>query len=120
MRATDQGSSSTSPAGFGGEPADDSIAQSLAVPRTLIEANLRAGTALLGFAGQCVHAEAEFLTQLFRCRDLEQASTLHARFVAAMLGEGAREWTELMAATRENVARFADAAKPAPTSRSPA
>ena len=117
MRATDRGGSSTS---LDGESADDAIARSLAVPRTLIEANLRAGTALLGFAGQCVHDEAEFLTQLFRCRDLEQASTLHARFVTAMLGEGAREWTELMAAAHENVARFADAVKPAPPSRSPA
>ncbi len=117
MRAIDEGDSSANAIGFGAE-ATDGIARSLRLPRALIDAQLRAGSALLGFAGQCVHAEAEFVAQLFRCRDLEQASTLHARFVAAMIDEGGREQTELMAVARENVARIADAAEPPPTTRS--
>jgi len=105
---------SSTAGGLGGEAIDEGIARSLTFPRALIDANLRAGSALLGFAGQCVHAEAEFLEQLFRCRGLEQASTLHARFVATMIGEGGRELAELMAVARENVALIADAAEPAP------
>ena len=69
-----RGGSSANAIGLGAE-AIDGIARSLALPRALIDANLRAGSALLGFAGQCVHAEAEFLERLFPCRDLEQAST---------------------------------------------
>ena len=117
MSASDAGGSSANAIGLGAE-AIDGIARSLTLPRALIDAHLRAGSALLGFAGQCVHAEAEFLEQLFRCRDLEQASALHARFVAAMIGEGGRELTELMAVARENVALIADAAEPPPTTRS--
>ena len=112
MSASDEGGSSANAIVYGAE-AVEGIARSLTLPRALIDANLRAGSALLGFAGQCVHAEAEFLEQLFRCRGLEQASTLHARFVAAMIGESGRELTELVAVARENVALFADAAETA-------
>ena len=115
MSATDEGGSSPSAIGLSADAIGEGIARSLTLPRALIDANLRTGSALLEFAGQCVHAEAEFLQRLFRCRDLEQASTLHARFVAAMIGEGGRELTELMAVARENVALIADAAEPAPT-----
>jgi len=118
MTASDEGGSSSADAIGPGAEASDGIARSLALPRALIDANLRAGSTLLGFAGQCVHAEAEFLERLFACRDLEQASALHARFIAAMIGEGGREMTELMAVARETVARIADAAEPAPTIRS--
>jgi hypothetical protein len=117
MSASDQGGQFPNAISPSAE-AIDGMARSLALPRALIDANLRAGSALLGFAGQCVHAEAEFLEQLFRCRGLEQASTLHARFVATMIGESGRELTELMAVARENVARIADAAEPAPAARS--
>ena len=117
MRAIDEGDRFANAIGLGPE-AVDGIARSLALPRALIDANLRAGSALLGFAGQCVHAEAAFLGRLFGCRDLEQVSTAHASFVAAMIGEGGRELTELMAVARENVALIADAAAPAPTTRS--
>jgi hypothetical protein len=105
---------SSTAGGLGGEAIDEGIARSLTFPRALIDANLRAGSALLGFAGHCVHAETEFLEQLFRCRDLGQASRLHARFIAAMIDEGGRELTALMAAARENVARFgaAETAQP--------
>jgi len=112
MSASDQGGQFPNAISPSAE-AIDGMARSLALPRALIDANLRAGSALLGFAGQCVHAEAEFLEQLFRCRGLEQASTLHARFVAAMIGESGRELTELVAVARENVALFADAAETA-------
>jgi hypothetical protein len=118
MSATYAGGSSSSAIGLGDEAIEEGIARSLTLPRALIDANLRTGSALLEFAGQCVHAEAEFLERLFRCRDLEQASTLHARLVAAMIGEGGRELTELMAVARENVALIADAAEPAPSVRS--
>jgi hypothetical protein len=117
MSASDQGGSPTNAIGLAAE-AIDGMARSLALPRALIDVQLRTGTALLGFAGQCVHAEAEFLEHLFRCRGLEQASTLHAQFVATMIGEGGRELTELLAAARENVALIADAAESAPTIRS--
>ena len=115
MTASDAGDSSA--IGFGAE-ASDGIAKSLTLPRALIDAHLRTGSALLGFAGQCVHAETEFLQRLFTCRNLEQASTLQARFVAAMIDEGGRELTELMAVARENVALIAGAAESAPTTRS--
>jgi hypothetical protein len=94
------------------------MARSLALPRAFIDANLRASSTLLGFAGQCVHAETKFLEQFFACRSVEQASTLHAGFVAAMIGEGGRELTELMAVARENVALIADAATPTACSAS--
>jgi hypothetical protein len=114
MGATNAGGSSPSATGLGAEAVEDEIARSLTLPRALIEANLRTGAALLEFAGQCVRAETEFLERLFTCRDLEQASALHARFVAAVIGEGGRELTELMAVARENVALIADAGAPAP------
>ena len=117
MSATRAGGSSANATGPNAEPIEDEIARSLTLPRALIDANLRTGAALLDFAGQCVHAETEFLERLFTCHDLQQASTLHARFVAAMIGEGGRELTELMAVTRENVAQIADAAQPAPAVR---
>jgi hypothetical protein len=117
MSANDQGGSAPNAIGLSAE-AVDGMARSLALPRALIDVQLRTGSALLGFAGQCVHAEAEFLEQLFRCRNFEQASTLQAHFVATMIGEGGRELTELMAVARENVALIADAAEPAPTARS--
>jgi hypothetical protein len=115
MSASDQSNSSANAIGVGAEAIDE-IARSLTLPRALIEANLRVGSALVGFASRCIHAEADFLEQLFRRRDLDQASSLHARFVAAMIGEGGRELTELMAVARANVALIADAA--APTARS--
>ena len=118
MCATGEHGSSSNTVGPGAEAIGAGIARSLALPRALVDANLRAGSALLGFAGQCVHAEAEFLARLFRCRNLEQVSTLHTRFVSAMIGEGGRELTELMAVARENVALIADAAEPAPIARS--
>ncbi len=100
------------------EAVGDDIDRALTLPRVLIEANLRAGSALLGFAAKCVHAETEFFEQLAACRDFEQARAAHAHFVATMIGEGGRELTELMAVARENVALIADAAEPAPTTRS--
>lgn len=112
MRAIDQGNSFAKTIGLGCEATDD-IARSLTLPRALIDANLRAGVALLGFAGQCVHAEAEFLGQLFRCGDLEAASTLHARFIAAMIGEGGRAMTAMTAVARDNAALIASAAETA-------
>ncbi|MGA2491906.1 MAG: hypothetical protein ABSF67_03025 [Roseiarcus sp.] len=63
MSASDAGGSSANAIGLGSE-AVDGIARSLTLPRALIDANLRAGSALLGFAGQCVHAEAELFEQL--------------------------------------------------------
>jgi hypothetical protein len=101
----------------GAEAVQDEVDRALSLPRALIEASLRAGSALLGFAGQCAHAETEFFERLSACRDCDEARALHARFVAAMIGEGGRELTELMAVARENVALIADAAGPAPTIR---
>ena len=97
----------------GAEAVQDEVDRALSLPRALIEANLRAGSALLGFAGQCAHAETKFFEQLSACRDFDQARALHARFVATMIGEGGRELTELMAVARENVALIAEAAPPA-------
>jgi hypothetical protein len=117
MSASDAGGRSANAIGVGAE-ANHGIARSLTLPRALIDAHLRTGSALLGFAGRCVHIEAEFLGQLFRRPDFEQASTLQAQSVAAMIGESGRELTELMAVARENVALIAGAAAPAPTTRS--
>ena len=117
MSATCAGGSFPRATGLGAEALEDGIARSLALPRALVEANLRAGAALLEFAGQRLCAETEFLQRLFDCHDFEQASALHSQFVAAMIGEGGRELTELMAVARENVARVADAAGAAPAVR---
>ena len=70
-----------------------------------------------GNAGQCIHTETEFLERLFACHDFEQASAVHAHFVATMIGEGGRELTELMKVARENAAQITDAAEPAPAAR---
>ena len=113
MGATNPRGSFPPATGLGAATVEDEIARSLALPRALIEANFRTGATLLEFAGQRVHAEAEFLERLFTCRDLEQASALYARFVAAMIGEGGSEVTELMAVARQNVALIADAVAPA-------
>jgi len=53
MSASDEGGSSANAIVYGAE-AVEGIARSLTLPRALIDANLRAGSALLGFAGQCV------------------------------------------------------------------
>jgi hypothetical protein len=118
LSATDEGVSSPSVIGLDAGAIAEGIARSLTLPRALIDVHLRTGSTLLEFAGQCVHAEAAFLARLFTCRDLGQASTLHARFVTAMIGESGRELTELMAVARENIALIADAAEPAPAIRS--
>jgi hypothetical protein len=112
MSATRAGGSSANATGPGAEPIEDEIARSLTLPRALIEANLRAGAALLDFAGQCIHAETEFLERLSTCHGLQEASTLHTRFVADMIDESGRELTALLAVARENVAQIADAAQP--------
>jgi len=116
MGASNAGGSFPRAAGLGAQAVEDAVARSLTLPRALIDANFRASAALLEFAGHCVHAETEFLERLFACRDLEQAASLHARFVATMIDEGGRELTVLMALARENVALIADAT--APTTRS--
>lgn len=90
----------------------------LRLPRAVAEANLRASSALLDLAGQRLHAETEFLERLLVCRDIEQASAVHARFIASMIGEGGHELTELMAVACENAAHIADAAGAAPAVRS--
>ena len=109
---------SSSAIDLGAEAVGDDIDRALTLPRVLIESNLRAGSALLAFAGHCVHAETELFEQLAACHDFEQARAAHAHFVATMIGEGGRELTELMAVARENVALIADAAAPAPALRS--
>jgi hypothetical protein len=89
------------------ETAEDVIDLALSLPRGLIEANLRAGSALLGFAGKCLHAETALFEQLSTCRDLDAAKFAHARFLATMIDEYGREFSELMAMTRESVAAAA-------------
>ena len=106
---------SSSAIDLGAEAVGDEIDRALTLPRVLIEANLRACSALLGFAGHCIHAETELFEQLATCHDFEQARAAHAHFVATMIGEGGRELTGLMAVARENVALFADAAELTPT-----
>jgi hypothetical protein len=113
LSATYAGGSSPSAIGLSAEAIGDGIARPPSLPRALIEANQRTGSALLDFAGQRLHAETEFLERLFDCHDFEHASALHAHFVAAMIGEGGRELTELMAVARKNVIQIADAAGPA-------
>ena len=49
MSATDEGDSFASAIGLGAD-ASDGIARSLRLPRALIDAHLRIGSALLGFA----------------------------------------------------------------------
>ena len=108
---------SSSAIDLGADAVGDDIDRALTLPRAFIEANLRAGSALLEFAGQCIHTETEFLERLFACHDFEQASAVHAHFVATMIGEGGRELTELMKVARENAAQITDAAEPAPAAR---
>jgi hypothetical protein len=120
MSATCPGDSFPRATGPGVEAIEGGIVRSPTLPRAIIEANLRTGATLLEFAGQRLHAETEFLQRLFDCHDFEQASTLHSQFVAAMIDEGGRELTELMAVARENAARVADAAGTAPATRSAA
>jgi len=96
--------------GPGAAATEDEIERALKLPRLLIDANLSAGAALLGFAGHCVHAETELFERLSVCRDLDEARSAYGRFVEAMIGEYGRELTELAASARENAARFAGAA----------
>ena len=109
---------SSSAIGLGAEAVGDEIDRALTLPRVLIEANLRAGSALLDFAGHCLRAETELFQQLAASHDLEQTRAAHTRFVTTMIGEGGRELTELMAAARGAVARLADAVEPAAAARS--
>lgn len=94
----------------GAEAVQDEIDRALNLPRLLIEANLRAGSALIGFAGQCLHAETEFFDRLSECRDFDEAQSAHAQLIATLIGEYGRELTELVAAARENVAGVAASA----------
>jgi hypothetical protein len=100
------------------EAVGDDIDRALKLPRVLIEANLRAGSALLEFAGHCVHAETEFLEQLVARRNLDGARAAHTHLVTTMIDDYGRELTELMAAMKDAVAQLAHATATAPPARS--
>ncbi len=85
----------------------DSIMKSIMVPKKMLEANLRAGSALLSFAGLRMQAQAEFFGRVLRCDNVEQAATMQKEFVEAMVGDYSREMTELMEIARENSAFLA-------------
>jgi len=94
----------------------DRVAKSIVVPKTMLEANLRATSALLSFAGHRMQAQAEFLGRVLRCGNVEQAATMQKEFFEAMVADYNREMTELMAIARENSAIFASAAAAPPKS----
>ncbi len=92
----------------------EGIAKSMLAPRKMMEANLKAGSALLSFASQRMQAQAEFLARFLHCDNVEQAATAQKEFFEAMVGDYSREMTELMEIARENSAFLAGGATEPP------
>lgn len=93
------------------------LAKSMMAPKKMLEANLRAGSALLTFASQRMQAQAEFLGRFMHCGSLEQAATMQTKFFETMIGDYSREMKELMEIARENSAFLGAAAEPSKTDK---
>jgi len=93
----------------------DSIARSILVPKKMLEANLRAGSALLNFASQKMQAQAQFFGRFVRCDNVEQAATMQKEFFETMIGDYSREMNELVQIARENSAFIAVGTAEPPT-----
>jgi hypothetical protein len=100
----------------GADAVQDSIARSIMVPKKMLEANLRAGSALLNFASQRMQAQAQFLARFLRCDNVEQAATMQKEFFEKMIGDYSGEMNELMQIARENSAFLATGTAEPPTS----
>ncbi len=89
---------------FSADAVQDGIAKSIMIPKKILEANLRAGSALLNFASQRMQAQAQFLGRFVRCDNVEQAATMQKEFFETIIGDYSREMNELMQIARENTA----------------
>ncbi len=104
MAETKTAGQTSSMIGAGAEQVQDGLAKSMLVPRKMLEANLRAGSALLNFASHRMQAQADFLGRVLRCDNVEQAATMQKEFFENMVGDYSREMSELMEIARENTA----------------
>ena len=91
------------------EAVQDGVAKSMMVAEEDDRGESRAGSALLGFAGQRMQAQAEFLGRFMHCDSVEQAATMQKEFFETMIGDYGREMNELMEIARENSAFIAAA-----------
>ena len=104
MGATKSSGQTPSAIGVDADAVQESVAKSIMVPKKMLEANLRAGSALLNFASQRMQAQAEFLGRFLRCDNVEQAAAMQKEFFETMIGDYGREMNELMEIARENSA----------------
>lgn len=114
MGATKSPGQTSSAIAVNADAIQEGIAKSMLVPRKMIEANLRAGSALLSFASQRMQAQVEFLGRFLHCDNVEQAAAAQKEFFEAMIADYSREMNELMEIARENSAFLAGAATEAP------
>ncbi len=95
----------------------EGLAKSMMAPKKMLEANLRAGSALLSFASQRMQAQAEFLGRFMHCDSLEQAAAMQTKFFETMVSDYGREMNELMEIARDNSAFLGAAAEPPKTGK---
>ncbi len=107
MGATKSPSQAPSAIPLNADAVQDSIAKSIMVPKKMLEANFKAGSALLSFASHRMQAQAEFLGRFLHCDNVEQAATMQKEFFETMIGDYSREMNELMEIARENSAFLA-------------
>jgi hypothetical protein len=93
------------------------LAKSMIAPKKMLEANLRAGSALLSFASQRMQAQAEFLGRFMHCDSLEQAAAMQTKFFETMVSDYGREMNELMEIARDNSAFLGAAVEPPKTGK---
>jgi hypothetical protein len=92
----------------------ESLAKAAAIPKKMLEANLKAGSTMLSFASRRMQAQAEFLGRFARCANLEEAAAMQKDYFEALVGDCSRELNVLMEIARENSALLTPSSPVAP------
>ncbi len=117
MGATKSPGPTSSGIAVNADAVQEGIARSMMAPKKMLEANLKAGSALLTFASHRIQAQAEFLGRFMHCDNVEQAATMQSKFLETMIGDYSREMNELMQIARDNSAFLGAAFEPSKTGK---
>jgi hypothetical protein len=102
MSATKTLSETSGATGAEIQAVQDGIAKSITVPKKMMEANFRAGSALLSFVGQRMQAQAELLERFTRCDSVEQAASVQSKFLETLISDYSREMSQFIEIARDN------------------
>lgn len=84
------------------------LASAAALPQTVLEANLSMFAELLMFMGRRAKAQAEFCSNLGRCKELSEAVEAQREFVEQVTRDYSKEVSQLSDIVRKNVVSLSD------------